>query len=148
MEIVAKKYPCKKQFAVILASSLVILLSGVGLFLAYVMYMAMFLMLAGLICTALMIFVLVRFNRLPSNLITYENGVLTFPKGITLRPEEITSLDFTVANAAYKSVSYNFGYGMIKAETRSGKIKVLYAADVQNAVNRLREIINEARYSK
>ena len=74
--------------------------------------------------------------------------MLTFPKGITLRPEEITSLDFTVANAAYKSVSYNFGYGMIKAETRSGKIKVLYAADVQNAVNRLREIINEARYSK
>ncbi len=157
MEVVAKKYPRKTSFIVILLACFLMFAVGLALLIAYIFindmediysYIGMALMILGFILTALMVFTLIRFCRLPENLITYENGVLTFPKGITLRPEEISSVDFTKANPAYQNVSYDFGFGLIKVEAGSKKIKAYYVANPEGAANRLREIINEARYSK
>ena len=157
MEVIAKKYPRKRAFIFILLACILMAVVGAALLGAYAVmddfpealsYIGLALIILGVILTGLMIFSLVRFCRLPDDLITYENGVLTFPKGVQCRAEDVTSVDCDKANPSYKNVTYDFGFGKIKVIAGGKKITAWYAANPDAVVNRLREIAHEARLLK
>lgn len=154
METVAKKYPRKRAFIVILVACLLMVAIGAALFITYIFsddmadvysYVALALMILGVILTAMMIFSLVRFCRLPENLIIYENGVLTFPNGKSCRADEVTSINCNRANPSYKNVTYDFGFGLIKVSAGEIKFTAYYAADPEAVCARLHEIVREAK---
>lgn len=156
MQIIAEKYPRKRAFIVILLASVFLIVIGAGLLVASGMVVnfpdaldiiAFALIIIGAACTGMMVFSLVRFLRLPQTLITYENGVLAFPKG-SCRADEVTSVDYKHANPSYKNVSYDFGFGMITVEAGGRKLKAYYVANPVEVYEKLRKIVGEAKLMK
>ena len=154
MEVVAKKYPRKRAFIVILTACILMAVVGALFACAYafldgfttpILVMGIVLLIIGVVLTGLMIFSLVRFCRLPENLITYENGILTFPNGEKYRAEEVTSVSCDKANPSYQNMTYDFGFGKIKVFIGSKKITAWYAASPDRVVNRLKQIVYEAK---
>ncbi|MDE6613444.1 MAG: hypothetical protein K2K28_02700, partial [Clostridia bacterium] len=99
-EVIVEKYPRLRAFIVVLISSLFLVAVGAGLMVASskvvnfpdaLDYIALGLIVIGVACTGMMVFSIVRFCRLPKQLVTIENGVLTFPKGSCLA-DEVTSV--------------------------------------------------------
>ncbi len=156
MVVVAEKYPRKRAFIVILVASVMLIVIGFALACAGAFvdnypdaldYIGLALILIGVACTVMMIITLVRYCRLPNELITYENGILTFPKG-SCRADEVDSVSCTETKPNYKSVSYDFGFGIVTAEVNGTKLKAYYAANPAETCEKLREIVREARLLK
>ncbi len=156
METVAKKFDRKSSFITVLAGCILLAVIGAALLIAYAVldsfpdalsYIGLALIIIGAVLTGLMIFTLVRFCLLPDDLITYENGVLTFPKGISCRAEEVTDVKYYVANPSYKGLSYDFGFGQIRIGIGDKMIKVLYVAAPAKVYKRLEKIVYEAKLS-
>lgn len=154
MEVIARRYPRKRQFITILIASASLILIGAGLLVASGMvvnfpdaldYIAFGLIVIGIACTGMMVFTLVRYCRLPEILISYENGVFTFPKGVQCRASEISDINYNEAKPYYKDVSYDFGFGLIKLTVNGKQIKVYYVAGAANACERLKTLVREDR---
>ena len=155
MEVVAKKFNRKSTFIIVLIACIFMALVGVGLLVAsgYIVnypdaldIIGFVLILLGVILSALMIYALVVFIKLPEDLITFENGVFTFPKGVTCRAEEITDVSYDSANPSYKSVSYDFGFGQIKLRIGDKKVKIKYVSNPSEVAKRMKELVREAKF--
>lgn len=156
MEIIASKYERKATFVVLLILCVVMALVGAALVVAsgYIVNYPEALTVWGFVQTitflilgAAMVYSLVRFIRLPQDLITYENGVFAFPYGKSCRAEEITDVSYNSVNPGYRSVSYDFGFGQIKLRIGSQKITVKYVENPSGVANRIRELVREAKFS-
>lgn len=154
MEVIAKRYPRLRAFIVILVASIMLIAIGVVLVAlsAFIVnypdaldIMGFVLILIGIACTVMMIISIVRFCRLPENLITYENGELKFHNGFTCRPAEVTGLDCKKADPAYKNIRYDFGFGLITVWVGEKKIKVYYVAAPSEVYDRLKNLVAEAK---
>ncbi len=154
MEIIAKRYPRLRAFIVILVASVMLIAIGAVLIAlgAFIVnypdaldIIGFVLILIGIACTVMMIISIVRFCRLPENLIMYENGELKFHNGFTCRPAEVTGLDCKKADPAYKNVKYDFGFGLITVFVGDKKIKVYYVAQPSDVYTRLKNLVAEAK---
>lgn len=156
MEVIAKKFNRKSTFIIVLVACVIMALAGVVLIGASafvenypdaLIYMGFALVIIGVLLTGAMIYSLVVFLKLPEDLITYENGVFTFPKGVTCRAEEITDVDYDSANPGYQNVSFDFGFGQLKLRIGSKKLKVKYVGKISAVCARVKEIVREAKFA-
>lgn len=155
MEVIASKYKRKTRFILLLVFCIAMLAVGwvfliVSNFVedSFSMEILGYTLFAlGVVLSAAMVFTIIRVAKLPQDLITYENGVFTFPGGKTCRVEDITDVSYNSVNPGFQSVSYDFGFGQIKLRVGSKKIKVMFVENPSGVAKRIRELVREAKFS-
>ncbi len=146
MEVVALKFAKKKVFVLVFLASLALLLVGVGLLVAYalistwdadaVSYFAVALIVIGVAVTGLSLFGLIRYSRMPSELISYEEGVFTLYNGAKIAASEVTEVKFD---------SSFLGFGSVTVVAGGKKYRVNYIGDTSAVYDKMLKIITDSR---
>jgi len=89
-----------------------------------------------------------KYNRLPNNLIVYENGNFIFADGFTCTPAEIVNIEYNQAHTIFYIWNVDQDYGSLTVITKYRTISYDQVANVKEAQTKLMYYITHAHDEK
>ncbi len=142
MNVIAKK---TKGIVLMYSLSLLVGLMLIGMGAEYAKAAEIVIILLGVVLSAISVYAIVKYLRLPHDIITVDNqGILHLPHEVTVDPADLTDVSYKRASGK----GFQYRWGDIVLFTHLDSYKFNFVDDCENTAKKLTRLMYESKNNK